>query len=830
MAHLINTIQTKIDEFVTRVVKNYPISTEEEERLMRRYLFLLLTAVPIGATAALVYLSLYLFSGITQALYATALLAFLFLYYLALHFLGRNGRFFLLGFLATAGIFILYAGLAFLFSNAATYLIIGGIALILLVGILLIPLRWYAWLPLAMLLVVAVFFAEQAVLLPRFDVRDALALRIFNPLVTASAGLIVLVEISRNLIAGNIQTRFLIIMTTAAVVPVAIVSLISGILTQRALTQAAEQSLLSAATQTATAVDTFMNTNLNLIASHAGLGDFRSYILLPPEERANSPEEERARRLLLQLARLDANYIASIALLDGDGVNVLDTILNDIGTNEATNPYFQEPLRNGQAYVSDFQYGSGPSGLAIYFSAPVRNTAGEPIGILRARYNAGVVQQIVYQNSGLLGEGSDPILVDEYLIRLADSGQKNLVLSPVAPLPENVLATLKANRRLPADATPDGDRELVAFAAGLRNFSDQPVFSAEVHPDAQSLDLVAVSPLSNKPWLIAFAQPQDLFLGPIQVQTRIAIASAFAVVVVVLLAATWLSRLFSRPIVALTEAVESVMAGNLETAVTATSRDEIGTLAHSFNAMTGQIRELVSTLEQRVQERTAALATSAEVGRRLATILDESELVRAVVQQVQEAFNYYHVHIYLFDSQKKELIMAGGTGEAGQIMLANRHAIAAGKGLVGRAAATQQANLVPDVQQEPGWLPNPLLPETKAEIAVPIAFGEEVLGVLDVQQNVVNGLNESDLDLLQSIAIQVAISLRNARLYENTQRQAEQEALLNEINQKILRTTDINSALQVAIRELGRAVDAPRVSVQFDTTLGGNGGHKANSD
>ena len=146
-----------------------------------------------------------------------------------------------------------------------------------------------------------------------------------------------------------------------------------------------------------------------------------------------------------------------------------------------------------------------------------------------------------------------------------------------------------------------------------------------------------------------------------------------------------------------------------------------------------------------------------------------------------------------------------------------------GKGLVGRAATTNAVVLVPDVTQAPGWLPNPLLPETRAEVAVPIAIGERVVGVLDVQQNVAGGLSQQDAEMLQSVASQVAIALQNARLYVQAQQRADFETLVNTIGQKIQSATSLDSALRVTTRELGDVLGAKRATVQLGVARSGNG-------
>lgn len=172
---------------------------------------------------------------------------------------------------------------------------------------------------------------------------------------------------------------------------------------------------------------------------------------------------------------------------------------------------------------------------------------------------------------------------------------------------------------------------------------------------------------------------------------------------------------------------------------------------------------------------TNQLRAVADVSQQLNTVLDSDELLDTVVTLLQRRFDFYYVHIFLLDQAKNMLAMRAGSGEVGQRLRQQQYRIPrdAEQSLVAHAARSRKIISVPDVTKEPRFLPNPLLPQTRSEIAVPLIVGNELLGVIDVQDNKPYRFSQSDVYIFSTLAGHTATALQNAHLFEESRRAQE---------------------------------------------------------
>jgi len=596
----------------------------------------------------------------------------------------------------------------------------------------------------------------------------------------------------------SLSVKLVLAFLFLSLIPLGIVIYFNAVFGSEHLQEDADKQLGSTAKLAANNINSFLTGGIDHIQSTAALAEFEEYLSLPASERKGSEIEQEVYQNLQATVLLDPAYITSVGVMDLNGVNLVDTNPTQIGERENEKEFFIQTIETKAPYISNAELDEGE--YSIYFSAPIFDDNKKTLGIVRIRYDANVLQDILLktaEDSSIEGIVID--LFDENHVALAvTDAPEDILKILVSPSDEKLKELQEAGRILQGSAEEvalnDPDLE-----THLRNAEQTPFFTIESEGEE-----AATAFIQSKEWIVLAGQDQSIYQAPLQEQLRIEITIGLALLVIVSALALLMARSISRPIIDLSGVAKDIANGNIDLQAKVQTTDEIGDLATSFNDMTSRLRSSFIDLERRAKE----ITTISEVSRRLSSVLDKQRLLIEVVEQIKSSLDYYHVHIYLLDKDSGDLIMSGGTGEVGQTMLERKHRISKGRGLVGRAAESGAPVLVPDTLKDASWLPNPLLPETASEIAVPILSETGVVGVLDVQNNIQNSLSERDVELLQSIAYQVSIALKNADTYMEAQSQAERENIINEINRKIQNTSSVEQALQVAIRELGSTLGA----------------------
>ncbi|HNT74651.1 MAG TPA: ATP-binding protein [Anaerolineae bacterium] len=184
---------------------------------------------------------------------------------------------------------------------------------------------------------------------------------------------------------------------------------------------------------------------------------------------------------------------------------------------------------------------------------------------------------------------------------------------------------------------------------------------------------------------------------------------------------------------------------------------------------------------QEAQRRQGRLAAAAAVGRDAAMLLDPDTLLRRVTQLIQQQFGFDHVGIFLMDETGEYLALQAANSMYGQQLVAQQYRLKVGEqGLVGEVAATGVAQVAVDVGPD-ACGGGGCLPHIRSEMALPFCYGDQIIGVLDVQSAAADAFTASDGSVLQMMADQVANLFANARLHAEVRQRLRDTRLLRDI-------------------------------------------------
>jgi len=189
-----------------------------------------------------------------------------------------------------------------------------------------------------------------------------------------------------------------------------------------------------------------------------------------------------------------------------------------------------------------------------------------------------------------------------------------------------------------------------------------------------------------------------------------------------------------------------------------------------------ELDRLKTSLEDRVTERTAEIEKRANqleaisgVARSTASLQNLEELLPAITRLVSERFGFYHVGIFLTNEEQEFAVLRAANSDGGKRMLNRQHKLKMDtNSIVGFVTSRGEPRIALDVGSDAVFFDNPDLPNTRSEMALPLRVGGYVIGALDVQSTESNAFTESDVNILSTLADQVAIALENARLFSES--------------------------------------------------------------
>jgi putative methionine-R-sulfoxide reductase with GAF domain len=328
--------------------------------------------------------------------------------------------------------------------------------------------------------------------------------------------------------------------------------------------------------------------------------------------------------------------------------------------------------------------------------------------------------------------------------------------------------------------------------------------------------------LDNLGWYVVVYQTEEEAFAPVTDAANSVLLPVIGLVVLIAIISLLVLNWLFTPLNTLTQAAQRLAAQDWQFRANVKRNNEFGQLALAVNTMAEQLESTIGTMQQNIDRRTRDLQTVVHVSEQIATILNVERLLQDVVDLTKERFGLYHAHIYLLS--ENTLRLTAGAGHVGRQMVSQERQIDLynPQSLVAEAARNRDSIVINNVYESPTFLPHPLLPETQAEMAVPLIARGRVLGVLDVQANQTDFFDDTSLDILQTLSGQIANALSNAQLYQQAERAGRHEQALSAISQQIQSAQDIEDVLRITVRELGKALRVPQTAIELKTT--GNGG------
>jgi len=176
-----------------------------------------------------------------------------------------------------------------------------------------------------------------------------------------------------------------------------------------------------------------------------------------------------------------------------------------------------------------------------------------------------------------------------------------------------------------------------------------------------------------------------------------------------------------------------------------------------------------ANLLETTQEDYKRINTLYHLTQNLAASLDPDQLMKDTVEFLQKEFGYYHVQIYIVDNETESLVARHGAGAIGNQLAERGHSLQVGTGTSGHVAETGLPFFTNNVDNVVFFMRNPLLPDTHAEMVLPIIVNNKIWGVINIQEISSNLFSQKQTKLMEAVTQQLAVALQKANLYSELQ-------------------------------------------------------------
>ena len=435
--------------------------------------------------------------------------------------------------------------------------------------------------------------------------------------------------------------------------------------------------------------------------------------------------------------------LAEIFVLSLDGTILFSTNEAHIGQQQESMPYFIE----GQmvTFVQKVYNSEMLNKPTMSIASPLLDERSRRIGVLAAHLDLELLDAIIFDESSL-GEDSQTYLVNSSY---------------------RFLITADPTTDLTTEVHTEGIDTAVNGSDGSDYYTNHE--GVWVLGAYRWIDNLEMAILAEIPETVAF-QPAN------QLGFTIFSIGAVLAFIAIGVASFW-TRQITVPILSVTNSAVQIASGDLGATATVFTDDEIGMLARNFNQMTERLRRILDSLEAQVSARTAELAQRVEqlnlinqVGRNANSYIELNPLLATVAGLIRQTFDYYVVIIALIDEEAQEFYVPAGDSAEGVNLLARQVRVSLSQSsIIAHVARTGEPLVVNDVSQEPRYLHLDELPHTRSELALPLIVSDRVLGVLDLQDESAHAFSHNDVQVLQTLAAQIAVAIQNAALFDTAQ-------------------------------------------------------------